>query len=137
MAKRPAFRILITGSRTWDDGEVMFKLLHRIYEQVKDRDPILVHGAAYGADEMASSIWLELGGTIEPHVADWYPKRLHGVKDRQAGYIRNQKMVDMGANLCIAFIRDDSPGATHTAKRADAAGIKTWIIRRNTNETQE
>lgn len=113
----------------------MTLLLTRIYNQVKDRDPILVHGTALGADSMAATIWLKLGGTVEPHEADWYPVRLHGVKDAQAGFKRNQAMVDMGANLCIAFIRDDSRGASHAAKRAEAAGIKTWRIERTTDAT--
>ena len=119
------FRLLVTGSRTWDKEDLMRRLLVKVYNQVKDRDPILVHGTAPGADEMASAIWLDLGGAVEPHPADW------DKWGKAAGFIRNQQMVDLGANLCIAFIRDNSRGASMTAKIADKAGILTWRIEDN------
>jgi len=119
---RKHFRLLITGSRTWDKPDVIKKLLVKVYNEVKDRDPILVHGTARGADEMSSKIWLELGGAVEAHPADW------DQFGKQAGFVRNQQMVDLGANLCIAFIKDNSRGASNCARLAEKAGIKTWRI---------
>lgn len=37
-------------------------------------------------------------------------------------------MVDLGADLCLAFIYNDSNGASHTAKLAQRAGITTRIF---------
>lgn len=43
----------------------------------------------------------------------------------RAGYYRNELMVSLGADLCLAFIADESRGASHCAQLAWEAGIKT------------
>lgn len=61
-----------------------------------------------GADRIAEEIWGLWGGTIERHPAPW---SRHG---RAAGFRRNAEMVATGASVCLAFIRDNSRGASHT-----------------------
>lgn len=108
----------------------MTKLLTRVYRQIirrtdkrgKSLEPVLIHGTAAGADQMAATIWIELGGTVEPHPADW------DKYGRRAGFVRNAEMVQAGPDLCIAFIRAESRGATMCAKLAERAEIKTWRI---------
>lgn len=107
-------RVLITGSRTWENEEQM----QRILEQEFVPGATLVHGGAVGADRMAAAIWRKLGGKLEDHIPDWS-------QGRGAGVIRNTKMVDLGADLCLAFIRDNSRGASDCAFKAEMAKIPT------------
>lgn len=112
-------RILVTGSRDWDDWnkieEVLFKRL--------DNGVVLVSGnCPTGADHIAETLWELWGGEVERHSADWDK---HG---KRAGYVRNQEMVDLGADICIAFIKNNSKGASMTARLAEEAGIETVRI---------
>ena len=125
-------RILITGSRDWASDAI---LSNAVAEAIPDNltRVTLVHGACpTGADLFASQLarrWRRFNE--EAHPADW---DTHG---RAAGPIRNQAMVDLGADLCLAFIgpctsprchkpgRHPSHGATHCADRAEKAGIPT------------
>lgn len=115
-------RILITGSRNWDQPEVIKGALTigQGLLQFGATRPTLVHGGAPGADTIAAHIAARHGWAIEEHPANW------AKYGKQAGYLRNQEMVDLGADICLAFIKDHSRGATMCADLADAAGIPVW-----------
>jgi hypothetical protein len=120
-----ARRVLVTGSRTWTDRQV-------IADALREHCPpgtVLVTGACpRGADALAEQLWREGGGQTERHPADWSA-------GRSAGMARNAAMVAAGAAVCLAFIRDNSPGASHTADLADRAG--TPVHRYDHPEDQE
>jgi hypothetical protein len=113
------YRVLVTGSRNWEDQAAIWQALAEIVRQLPpDRDVVLVHGACpRGADEMAHQWMCRYGGTIEAHPANWVK---HG---KAAGFRRNAEMVVLGADVCLAFIKDGSRGASHTARLAEEAGI--------------
>jgi len=110
-------RVLITGSRDWiASGTIMGALM----KAWNDLGPfVLVHGDARGADRMAAGYHSHWGGECEAHPAQW---ELHG---KRAGFVRNAEMVALGADLCLAFIKDESRGATMCARLAEEAGIPT------------
>ncbi|MFD4699811.1 SLOG family protein [Streptomyces niveus] len=111
-------RILITGSRTWTDEKAVREAINQAVSEFPGRRAVVIHGACpRGADVMAERASHRLSLPSEAHPAEW---RVHG---RGAGFIRNQLMVDLGADICLAFIRDRSRGASHTARIAEAAGI--------------
>lgn len=131
------FRILITGSRTWQDKDFIWSVLDLVAAELGD--VTIVHGACpEGADAMAQG-WVRHqlvsgGGVVvraERHPADW---QHHG---RAAGFRRNEEMVRLGADLCLAFLaectKDGCPkpephglhGASHCADLAERAGIET------------
>lgn len=117
-------RILVTGSRDWSDADTMFRALLR-----QPGDAQLVHGGCKGADLMADRLWkilgrIELNGRPYPevHEAKW------SEFGAAAGPIRNQRMVDLGADVCLAFPMPWSRGTWDCVRRARAAGIAVEII---------
>jgi hypothetical protein len=110
-------RILVTGSRDWDDEAGVRAALTELTAG-QPGPHVVVHGACpTGGDALADRIAADLGLPVERHPADW---RRFG---RSAGYRRNAAMVALGADVCLAFIRDSSPGASMTACLAEEARI--------------
>ena len=129
------FRILITGSRTWDDYDTICKTIVGIISEYVRENPHLssrpttdwltiVHGACprgadYLADMFASNV---LRCNIERYAADW------AAHQKKAGFVRNRRMVNTAPDVCLAFIRDKSKGATMCRDLAKQAGIPTETI---------
>jgi hypothetical protein len=113
------YRVLVTGSRDWYDQQTIWDALATVARELPaDRDLVLIHGACpSGADHMAHEWARGFGAVIEAHPANW------AINGKRAGFIRNQRMVNLGADLCLAFIRNGSRGASHTALIAEEAGI--------------
>jgi hypothetical protein len=114
-------RILITGSRAWTDDDQIYVALDNAAGHLPADAVTLVSGACpSGADRIAEDIAsATFGWLLETHPADW---KKHG---RRAGFVRNAEMVALGADICLAFIKDGSRGASMTADLADKAGITT------------
>lgn len=123
-------RILVTGSRNWTDEKSVAKCINvalKFFESEASCST-LIHGNARGADKIAAGIADDLGLTVESHPAHWNvhnkncprvdPKNGGCWKGRdsckRAGFRRNIEMISSGANILLAFIKDDSPGASGT-----------------------
>lgn len=117
-------RILVTISRDWDDYERIWNALNTVVpegiaaykEGWAAENVTIVHGASQ-MDFFIAGLAFSLGMDTEAHPADW---KRHG---KGAGFIRNQEMVDRRADICLAFIKNNSHGASDCADRAEAAGI--------------
>lgn len=112
-------RILITGSRDWDLFNPIANTLYAVWSGYgQPKDAILVSGACpKGADRIAEIVWEHAGLPVERHPADW---NQHG---KRAGFVRNAEMVATNPDICLAFIRNGSKGASMTANLAEKAGI--------------
>lgn len=113
-------RILVTISRDWDDYLVVSNALSVVLLEydVNSYDVTVVHGASQ-MDWFVAGVAFEMGMELEAHPADW---KTDGVA---AGPLRNYEMVKSGADLCLAFIKNNSRGATNCADQAERAGIPT------------
>jgi len=124
-------RILITGSRDWDLYEsISARITEAILEWVKhhpglEKGPIdwvtIVHGnCPRGADALADNFATNiLRCNVKRYDADWSQFQ------KRAGFVRNRRMVNTLPDICLAFIRDKSKGATNCRDLAKAAGIAT------------
>jgi hypothetical protein len=112
-------RVLVTGSRDWDAPEVIVRALREAWAVSGYGDDFtVVHGdCPSGADAMADRVCRRFSWQAEPHPARW---DLYG---KAAGFKRNNEMVRAGADVCLAFIKDSSRGATQCAMAAEYAGI--------------
>lgn len=117
-------RLLVTGSRDWDDWESMENHLRSARQELGTDKIILVHGGARGADFIANKIWLAWGLPVESHRADWAKFGAY------AGPKRNKEMVALGADLCLAFPIGRSKGTRGCVREAEGAGIPVKNNRR-------
>lgn len=125
-------RLLVTGSRSWNDQGTVWRALNRIQAQHPGRPVVIVHGACpEGADAHAvawvhTNVQSDAFVVEEPHPADWFRQ------GRSAGMRRNVRIVEAGADVCLTFIdpcalptcpRPKPHGAVHCATTARHAGI--------------
>ncbi|MCP9207784.1 DUF2493 domain-containing protein [Streptomyces cucumeris] len=115
-------KILVTGSRDWTDARTIeLEIFRALYEaKAPHHEAVLIHGACpTGADALADEYARATGMHIIRRPADW---------DRwgkSAGAIRNAELVDLAPDICLAFIRNGSRGASMTATLAEKGRVET------------
>ena len=112
-------RILITGSRDWVDASVIEKELKNLFTLWGCEVTFISGHCPTGADAIGEKVAKEFGWTLELYPAQW------AQYGKSAGFIRNKKMIESKADICLAFIRNGSRGASGTAKLAEVASIET------------
>ena len=123
-----AYRTLVTGSRHWTDRDLLESTLEDFLGSQRippDQVALVVGDCPTGADAMAVE-WATRVGIPEsqrkPFQADW---ATHG---RAAGPMRNQDMVDSGADWCFAFPLPGSRGTWDCVRRAGKAEIPVSVV---------
>lgn len=117
------YTVLVTGSREWRHPILLEGILVAAYAKAGKPENFTVrHGAARGVDTLADNVAGRHRWKRDVHPVTPLAWKTMG---KRAGPLRNQHMVNLGADLCLAFIRDHSPGATGCARLAEAADIPT------------
>lgn len=117
-------RVLVTGSRQHADRDGVRAALNVVLSQMPLHEKlVVVHGACpTGADRWADEWARTHTGchdvTAERHPADWR-------MGKQAGHWRNAHMVNLGADLVLAFYQPGAAnkGTADCVRRAEEAGI--------------
>jgi|SRR5665213_162696 len=106
-------RIIVCGGRTYNDSQLVEAVIYSL-----PRDAVIVDGGARGADTLANESARRLGRAFHRFHAQW---TRYG---KAAGKIRNQDMLDAGADYVVAF--EGGSGTAHMMGIARAAGITVW-----------
>lgn len=136
MKRYRGVRVLVTGSRDWTDGETVENALDDVFFATRSGQPVtVVHGACPTGADMIAAQWVK-----KVREAGW----IVGEERHQAenfgswpgcGPRRNKHMVELGADVCLAFIgpctsprcgrigQHPSHGASGCATLAEAVGI--------------
>lgn len=113
-------RVLVCGSRAWEDGALILETLRRL-----EGVTVVIEGEAPGADTLARLAAEQLGIPVLPFPADW---DRYG---RGAGPLRNQQMLDEGRpDLVLAFTEDlnSSRGTADMVAHARLAGVRVRLV---------
>lgn len=112
-------KIIIAGSRTFDDFALLEKTMDRLTRKLKK--VIVLSGTAEGADALGEKWAYSRWHTVMRYHPEW---DRHGKK---AGAIRNAEMVKDADGL-IAFWDGESPGTADVLCKARRKGIKVKIV---------
>ena len=119
------YRVLVTGSREFDNLEMIDEALYNVWFDNIGHDSddklVIIEGGAVGADRLAAK---SATGNPDVCILEEYPAQwnLHG---KAAGPIRNQQMLDTGVDLVLAFYKKGAGnrGTQDMVNRAEAAGV--------------
>ena len=112
-----SMRVIIAGSRSWTDWDIMKSSLDRMKEKITE----VVSGTARGADEMGEWWAQENNIPIKRFPADW---SRYG---KAAGFIRNEEMAKY-ADALVAFRVGHTKGTSNMIKLAYKYGLRVEVF---------
>ena len=116
------FRLIVAGTRTLTDYNLVKRHLDYIASQIGKDNLLIVSGGAKGADALGELYARQNGIELKKFPAEW---NKYGKK---AGPIRNAQMADFGHGL-LAFWDGKSPGTKNMIDLAKKKGLWVSVIR--------
>ncbi len=134
--KQVELRIIIAGSRCFDDYEYLSNKVTEYIKEHPERDIVIVSGMARGADKLGERFAIENKYPIRRFYADW------DNKGKGAGYIRNAEMLDYiqkdnAESAVIAFWDSNSKGTRHLITGARKRNIETIVHTKRMRKKEE
>lgn len=117
---KPRPRVIVAGSRSFGDYELLAKTLDALHEEIGDFE--LVSGTAHGADRLGEQWAKARGLSVKRFPADW---EKYG---RGAGYRRNEQMAQYATHL-VAFWDGQSKGTAHMIGIARSLNLTVQVVR--------
>lgn len=114
-------KIIVGGSRDFDDYSLLKEKLDLFFRNLDKEDIEIVCGKARGADTLGEQYALENNLKITYFPADWSK---FGYK---AGYIRNKEMANY-ADALVAFWDGKSRGTKHMINLAEKLQLKVKVV---------
>lgn len=115
-----SFKVIVAGSRTFNDYEMLHHTLNHLLE---DCDGItIISGDAQGADQLGTRYAEAKGYKVMHFPANW---QKYG---KSAGYKRNEEMAKH-ADALVAFWDGKSRGTKHMIDIATKKNLKSRVIR--------
>lgn len=120
-SKRNKFRVIIAGSRGFNDQKLLYDFCDKVLANIKD-EIIVVSGAARGADYLGMCYANDRGYQIQYFFPEW------DKYGKSAGYRRNVQMAE-NADALIAFWDGESRGTKHMIDIATERGLAVRVKR--------
>lgn len=113
-------KLLVCGSRTWEDKERLENEIVRLHNHSKITE--LICGDAKGADAYAANIAINHDIPCRIFYADW---NKHG---KAAGIVRNKAMLNQQPDIVLACWDGQSKGTKNMIDIANKASITILIL---------
>lgn len=118
-------RLIVAGSRTWKDYELLKVNLNEILADLYINQPFevvtIVSGTAKGADELGEKFADEYNYTVKKFPADW------DKLGKKAGFLRNIEMAKY-SHACVVFWDGKSKGTKHMIETAKQHNLTVYVV---------
>jgi len=115
-------KIIVAGSRNFNNYELLRDRLNYLLKDVSNKDEItIVSGGARGADQLGERYAKEKGYKTIRKLADW------DKYGKSAGYKRNEEMAKI-ADVCVCFWDGESRGTKHMIDLSKKYKLKLNVI---------